>query len=242
MWDAFDEKTSDSRMSVKEKLRKLADPARAKVSQSFFKTGKGEYGEGDVFWGIKVPDIRVIAKESKDVSLEEINSLLHDKVHECRMCALLILIEKYKRASVEEKEAIVKFYLENKSRVNNWDLVDGSAPYILGDYLLSHDRAILYIFSGFEDVWTRRIAIVATQTFIRNNEFEDTLKLSELLMQEKHDLMHKACGWMLREVGKRDERVLVRFLEKHAKRMPRTMLRYAIERLDKVQRARFMKP
>lgn len=229
-------------MMVKDELKKLADPARAKVSASFFKTGKGEYGEGDIFWGIKVPDIRTVAKRNKDAGEAEVKSLLYDKVHECRMCALMILLEQYKKGDARKKESIVKFYLENRSQINNWDLVDGSAPYILGDYLRDRDRAILYVFSAFEDLWTRRIAIVATQTFIRNDEFDDTLKLSELLMNDKHDLMHKACGWMLREVGKRDKEVLVQFLEKHAKRMPRTMLRYAIEHFDKAKRAQFMKP
>ncbi len=228
-------------MSVKRELEKLADSARAKVSQSFFKTGKGEYGEGDVFWGIKVPDVRAVAKRSAEVSRGEVKSLLYDKVHECRMCALMILIEQYKSASVDEKEAIVTFYLENKSQVNNWDLVDGSAPYILGDHLLARNRSILYEFAKSSDLWTRRIAIVATQTFIRNNDFKDTLKLSELLMHDEQDLMHKACGWMLREVGKRDEEVLVLFLEKNAKRMPRTMLRYAIERFPKDSREHFMR-
>lgn len=228
-------------MSVKDELKKRADPARAKVSQSFFKTGKGEYGEGDVFWGIRVPDIRTVAKRSKNVSLVEVSSLLHDKVHECRMCALMILLEQYNKAEGVKKEKVVQFYLDNKSQVNNWDLVDGSAPYILGDYLLTRDRSILYTFAKSSDLWTRRIAIVATQTFIRNDDFEDTLRLSELLMKDKHDLMHKACGWMLREVGKRDEQVLVLFLEKHAKTMPRTMLRYAIERFPKNRREHFMR-
>lgn len=228
-------------MSLRDELRRLASPARAIVSQSFFKTGKGEYGEGDVFWGIAVPDIRRVAKRNSAAYIEEIRVLLRDEVHECRLCALLVLREQYVRATAAKKEFLVNFYLENAGRVNNWDLVDLSAPYILGDWLLNRERSVLFVLAGSKNLWERRIAVVATYAFIRNNDFADTLRLCERLMGDPHDLMHKACGWMLREVGKRDENVLIGFLEKHAKTMPRTMLRYAIERLSPARRQNFMR-
>ncbi|RJQ21017.1 DNA alkylation repair protein [Candidatus Woesearchaeota archaeon] len=228
-------------MSIRDELRRLASPARAKVSQSFFRTGPGEYGEGDVFWGIAVPEIRRVAKRNSAADIDGLRVLLRDQVHECRLCALLVLREQYGRATAAKKEFLVNFYLENAGRVNNWDLVDSSAPYILGDWLLNRERSVLFVLAGSKSLWERRIAVVATYAFIRNNDFADTLRLCERLMGDPHDLMHKACGWMLREVGKRDENALTGFLEKHAKTMPRTMLRYAIERLSPARRQHFMR-
>lgn len=227
---------------LKKDLDKLADSSRAKLLQKFFKTGKGEYGEGDLFLGITVPDSRSIAKHySSVISLADIKIMLQSKFHEERLAALLILVDKYEKSTAEAKPFLADFYLSNSQFINNWDLVDLSAPKILGDYLLSRSRAILYELSQSKNVWKRRIAIISTFIFIRNNQFADTLKLSELLMNDSHDLIHKAIGWMLREVGKKDEEVLTSFLDDHYKRMPRTMLRYAIERLSKEQKEHYMK-
>ena len=225
---------------LKEDLKKLATPQRAKVSASFFKTGKGQYGEGDIFIGVTVPDTRKIAKNYLQLELPQITILLESPVHEHRLIALLILVERFKKADDKIKTEIYKFYLKHTKYVNNWDLVDLSAHYIVGSYLFEKDKAMLYKLVKSNNLWERRIAIIATFAFIRKNKFQDTFKIAELLLQDKHDLMHKAVGWMLREVGKKDQRALETFLKQHYKIMPRTMLRYAVERFDEKKRKEYM--
>jgi 3-methyladenine DNA glycosylase AlkD len=230
---------------VRKELQSMADPDKAAILQRFFKTGPGQYGEGDIFIGVMVPQSRQVAKKFSQLPLGEVRTLLYSRIHEERLVALLILAWRYSSASSsrEEKEEIVKFYLDNIKQVNNWDLVDLSAPNILGAHLVDRDdrRRLLYKLAGSENVWERRIAILATHHFIRNGDFSDTLKIAEMLLQDRHDLIHKAAGWMLREVGKRDAAAEETFLEKHYSVMPRTMLRYAIERLPESKRRRYRK-
>jgi 3-methyladenine DNA glycosylase AlkD len=226
---------------VRRELQSLADPDKAVILQRFFKTGPGQYGEGDVFIGVTVPQSRQVAKKFIKLPLVEVKVLLYSGLHEERLVALLILAQKYDNASGMEKEEIVRFYLDNIKQVNNWDLVDLSAPSILGAHLMDVDRVLLYRLAGSGSVWERRIAIVATLRFIRNNDFSDTLKIAAMLLHDDHDLIHKAAGWMLREVGKRDVAAEEAFLEKHCKVMPRTMLRYAIERFPESKKRRYMK-
>jgi 3-methyladenine DNA glycosylase AlkD len=217
-------------------FKKFSDPVRAEKLSGFFKTGKGEYGEGDVFLGIKVPEQRKLAKKYSGLTLTEIQGLLSSKFHEYRLTSLFILVDKYRRSDDDVKREIVEFYLKNTIKVNNWDLVDSSAVYILGDYLLDKDRSILYTLAKSKNIWERRIAIISTSAFIREDQFSDTIKISEILLNDKKDLIHKAVGWMLREVGKRDQKVEEEFLKKHSKGMPRTMLRYAIEKFNEKKR------
>ena len=225
---------------IKQQLHFLGNPERAEHSKRFFKTGKGEYAEGDKFFGCTVPEIRIIAKENKDAPLAEIIRLLNDDIHECRLCALLILVDQYKKATEEKRADLIDCYLAHTHRVNNWDLVDLSAPKLLGEWLKDKNRTILYRLATDSLLWNQRIAIVATYTFIRNNDFTDTLALCEHFLTHKHDLIHKACGWMLREMGKRDELALTDFLDKHAHNMPRTMLRYSIEKFSPEKRSYYM--
>ncbi|MDD5569170.1 MAG: DNA alkylation repair protein [Candidatus Pacebacteria bacterium] len=225
---------------IKKELEKAGDKERARNSRWFFKTGKGEYGEGDIFWGIKVPEQRQIAKKFSHISLKEIEELLHDKVHECRLTALLVLVEKYAKAGEKEKEIIFKFYLKNYKYINNWDLVDLSAPKIVGDFLLSKNRKILYELAKSDNVWKKRIAVLVTFAFIKNKDLTDALKIAEILLNDEHDLIRKAVGWMLRETGKRDKKAEIDFLEKYASQMPRVMLRYAIEKLSPAERSYFL--
>lgn len=225
---------------LQQDLRKEADPAKKKVLQKFFKTGPGEYGEGDVFLGLTVPKIRKVVQQYKQLALSDIETLLNSEIHEERLCALLILVHKYQKGTPEEKEAVYDFYLKNAKKVNNWDLVDSSAEKIMGPHLLNKDKDILYKLVKSDNLWERRIAIMTTFHFIKNNKFEDTLKLSEMLITDPHDLIHKAVGWMLREVGKRDQELEETFLKKHYKAMPRTMLRYAIEKFDEKKRKFYM--
>ncbi|MBT4191870.1 MAG: DNA alkylation repair protein [Candidatus Diapherotrites archaeon] len=244
-------------------LEALADKKQASILQGFFKTGKGEYGEGDVFLGIKVPIVRkTINKYSLD--LKEIQALLESKIHEVRQAGLFILTKEYENAkkdgSLKKQKEIVVFYLANTKHINNWDLVDLTAPKILGDYLVDKksERNILYELAvsekglpsgarcpsapkSFGWLWERRIAIISTFAFIDECDFDDTLRLAKLFLCEEHDLMHKATGWVLREVGKKDEKPLIDFLDKHGKVMPRTMLRYAIEQLDEKVRQHYLK-
>ncbi len=222
-------------------LENLANPEQAEILQRFFKTSKGEYGEGDVFLGIKVPVQRTIAKKYYGLSLPKIKELLKSKIHEHRLTGLLILDQKYKKASGDEKENIFNFYLQNIKNVNNWDLVDLSAPNIVGDFLFKRNKNILYKLVHSENLWKKRIAIISTFTFIKKQEFEDALAISELLLNDTHDLIHKAVGWMLREIGKRDLEVEENFLRQHYKNMPRTMLRYAIERFEEEKRKKYLK-
>lgn len=199
----------------------------------FFKCGKGEYGEGDKFLGVIVPAQRKIAKKyCGKIDLKDVEKLISDEFHEARLTAFLILVEKFCKADSETKKLIYNFYLKNAKYVNNWDLVDLTAPKIAGEYLLGKDREILYKLAKSKSLWERRIAILATYAFIRNEQFEDAFKISEILLDDKHDLIHKAVGWMLREVGKRNQPEEEKFLKKHFRSMPRVMLRYAIERFD----------
>lgn len=229
-----------SATAVRKRLRELGDPESALFLQRFFKTGPGQYGEGDRFLGIRVPDIRRIAKESRGIQLDQIEALLHDQWHEVRLLAVILLGEAYKRGSPEDRDAIFRVYLANAKRINNWDLVDLSAPNVVGAHLLTRSRARLDRLARSKSLWERRIAIVSTAAFIRENQFDDTLRVARILMNDSHDLIHKAAGWMLREVGKRDRAVLEGFLEEHAHEMPRTTLRYAIERFSPRDRKRFM--
>lgn len=227
-------------ISAQKKLRKYATKKRTQTNAWFFKTGKGEYAEGDMFIGVSVPDTRLVAREYIDESFTNIKILLSSKIHEDRLLGLLILVGKYQKGDEAEKNKITKFYLSNKKSINNWDLVDISASYILGHSLYKKDISILYKLAKSKNLWDRRIAIIATHYFIKNNIFKDTLELSFLLMRDREDLMHKAIGWMLREVGKKDKKVLEDFLLKHVKIMPRTTLRYAIERFSKEERRYYM--
>lgn len=221
---------------LEKELQKQKNPKKAKFLSGFFKTGKGQYGEGDIFLGITVPKQRIVAKKFADLDFVDIEKLLKNKIHEYRLTALMLLVYKYQKSDQIQKERIARFYLKNAKNINNWDLVDSSAPYILGDYLQARDRLILYRLAKSANLWERRIAILATFEFIKNKSFADTLKVARVLMADKHDLIHKATGWMLREVGKRDQMVLEEFLKKYYKIMPRTMLRYAIERFSYTKR------
>jgi 3-methyladenine DNA glycosylase AlkD len=226
---------------IKTDLKNLRNPEKAKVLQKFFKTGKNQYGEGDIFLGINVPEQRKIAKKYSDLTLKELKKLLSSKIHEHRLTSLLILIIKFNKTDEHGKKEIVNFYLNNTNYINNWDLVDLSADKILGKYLLDKDKSILYKLAKSDNLWERRIAIISTFAFIKNNNFKDTLKIAELLLEDDHDLIHKAVGWMLREIGKRDQKIEEIFLKKHYKKMPRTMLRYAIERFDENKRKFYLK-
>ncbi len=228
-------------MGIESDLQDLADADRAKALARFFKTGKGEYGEGDVFLGLRVGDTRRIAKRHSEMGLTDVRKLLGSRIHERRLAALLILVEKFGKADEKEREKIYEFYLKNTKRVNNWDLVDLSAPNIIGAYLMDKDRETLYKLSRSKSLWERRIAMLATYTFIRKGEYRDALRIAEILLNDKHDLIHKAVGWMLREVGNRDRDAEERFLKKHYRKMPRTMLRYAIEKLPPKRRAWYMR-
>ena len=226
--------------ALKYELKSLANPKQAKILQRFFKTKKGEYGEGDIFLGIKVPVQRKVAKKYYNLNFSQIQKLLDSKIHEHRMIALLILIDKCQKADDKNKKKIFEFYLKNSKNINNWDLVDLSAPKIVGNFLLKKDRKILSKLAKSKNLWEKRIAIVSTYSFIRNNQFEDTLKIARILLNDSHDLIHKAVGWMLREVGKKDEEILEGYLIRNYKKMPRTMLRYAIEKFEEDKRKSYL--
>jgi 3-methyladenine DNA glycosylase AlkD len=226
---------------VKEDLQKLANPEKAGILLRFFKTGKGDYGEGDFFLGITVPQQRRVAKKYPDLSLKDLRKLLWSPAHEERLVSLFILIAKYRRADGRGKKEILNFYLRNTNKINNWDLVDASAGPILGDYLVDGDRSVLLELAQSTNLWERRMSIIATSAFIKNNDFEETLRIAELLLKDEHDLIHKAVGWMLREVGKRDRKIEEDFLQRHYHEMPRTMLRYAIERFGEKERKAYLK-
>jgi 3-methyladenine DNA glycosylase AlkD len=226
---------------VQAKMRSLADSALAKSAARFFKTGPGEYGEHDVFLGLRAATLRQLAKDHQGLPLEETERLLHSDVHEERALALLILVRTLAKAADSVRKQIHELYLANKQFVNNWDLVDVSAPALVGGYLADKSRKPLIGLAKSKSLWERRIAIVATQHFIRLNDFADTLKIAKILLTDDEDLIHKAVGWMLREVGKRDEPVLEAFLGEHCRRMPRTMLRYAIERFPINKRQAYLK-
>lgn len=226
---------------IKKELNSLGDKKRAISSARFFKTGSGDYGEGDVFLGITVPIQRSVAKKYLSMDLNEVEELLKSKIHEHRLVALLILVEKFKKSDKKIQEKIYKLYLKNTKLVNNWDLVDLSTHYIVGQFLIDKPRDILYKLVKSKLLWDRRIAMVSTWIFIRNNDFKDVLGLAELLLKDKHDLIHKAVGWMLREMGKKDQKILIKFLDEHTLEMPRTMLRYSIEKFDEKKRKYYLK-
>ena len=229
---------------IKQELKKLANSKKAEIHQRFFKTAKGEYGEGDKFLGIVVPEQRKIAKKYfQEISLTQIEKLISSKIHEHRQTGLFMLVYKYEIADEKYRTKIYKFYLANTKQINNWDLVDMTTPHIIGAYLLDKKdkRKILYKFVKSKNLWERRMSVLATFRFIRHNEYDDALKISELLLIDDHDLIHKAVGWMLREIGKRDLATEEKFLKKHYKTMPRTMLRYAIEKFEESKRQKYLK-
>ena len=226
--------------SIKKDLQAESAPLKKKGLSRFFKTGKGEYGEGDIFLGVTVPKIRRVAKKYKDVSLDEIRTLLRSLIHEERLTALLILVENFRKADETEKTEIFNLYLKNTKYINNWDLVDLSASRIVGEYLKDKPVDILYTLAKSKSLWERRIAIISTFQFIWEGRFAETLKISKILLTDRHDLIHKAVGWMLREVGKRSFKTEEGFLKKHYKKMPRTMLRYSIEKFPEKLRLRYL--
>ncbi|MFA5644384.1 MAG: DNA alkylation repair protein [Patescibacteria group bacterium] len=221
----------------KNKLLKKKNNNKSKILSRYFKTGKGEYGEGDIFLGISVVDQRKIIKEFLNLSLLELQDLLNSKFHEFRLSALLILIQKYQLADEKEKKKIVRFYLKNIRNINNWDLVDVSVYKILGHYLFDKDRKIIYKLVRSKNLWARRMAVVATLYFIKKHDLKDIFSLAKILIRDENDLIHKAVGWMLREAGKKDQERLESFLLKEGKKMPRVMLRYAIEKMAEQKRA-----
>jgi 3-methyladenine DNA glycosylase AlkD len=228
--------------NLKQAILQLANPERAIQTARFFKTEKGQYGEGDIFIGVSNPQVQALVKTFyKNMQISEIQELIDDKIHELRFAGLLVLVNQYTKAPKNQQQMIVDFYLKNLSQINNWDLVDCSAYKILGKFLLDKDRQILYDLAETGHLWSERVAVVSTMEFIRNGQFTDIFRLSERFLTHPHDLMHKACGWMLREVGKRDELALEEFLDEHLTKMPRTMLRYAIERMEEKKRLGYLK-
>lgn len=225
---------------IKQELRKNSSSKKAKILKSFFKTAPGEYGYGDVFLGVCVPHIRKIAKKYKEINLNFLPRLLTSRIHEERLLALIILVLKFNEGKASDRKKIYKLYLKNTKYINNWDLVDLTAPNIVGKFLTDTDKKILYKLSRSNSLWERRISIVATLDFIRNNRFADTFKIAKLLLTDKEDLIHKACGWMLREVAKRDKTAIDNFLSKHHRNMPRVMLRYSIERFPERERKSYL--
>ncbi len=229
--------------SVIAALKKVSDPKRAKILAGYFKTGKGEYGEGDIFIGVKTDQLRQVIGQHLNLPLSEIKKLIYRQVHEHRSSGWGILVNQYLKGDEKTKEKNYKFYLENCKQANNWDLVDCSAPNLAGGYLIENpkEKKIIYRLVKSNNLWQRRIAIMATFPFIKNNQFEDTFKIAEILLNDRHDLIHKAVGWMLREVGKMDQKQEEIFLKKYYRIMPRTMLRYAIEKFDPEKRKFYMK-
>lgn len=223
------------------KLKSFATPERKKTNEWFFKTGKGEYSEHDKFIGIRTPQIRQVAKQYfKSLTFNEINELINHPIHEVRHCGLIILVNQYQ---IDNQDAVFNYYIDNIHAVNNWDLVDTTAPQIVGDYLYQHQEKLPLLFNYLHssDLWERRIAIVATWTFIKHDEFAPTLKIAKLLLGDKHDLIHKAIGWMLREVYKKDANICKNFLRENYTQLPKTTLRYAIERMPESERLRYLK-
>lgn len=228
-------------VEIQRELETYIDPVKREYLPRFFKTGKGQYGEGDKFLGVVVPNTRIVAKRHKDEPFEVMAELLQSEWHECRLCALLMMVERFKKCDETDRKEIYQFYLSQTERINNWDLVDLSAPYIVGEFLKDKSRDDLYRLAESSLLWEQRIAVVATVTLIRSNDFIDILRLSERLLNHEHDLMRKAVGWMLREMGKRNKDLLVQFLDRFHKEMPRTMLRYSIEKMTGEERKHYMK-
>jgi len=227
--------------NIQKRLKQLASRETAKILQKFFKTGPGQYGEGDIFIGVKVPDLRKLAKEFQDITISEVRALLASSIHEERLLALLILVRNFASGDEITKKKIYELYLENTPFINSWDLVDGSAHHIVGAFLMGKNKAPLFRLAKSENLWERRIAVVSTFHFIKNDQFQETLGIAEILLTDPEDLIHKAVGWMLREIGKRDRVAEETFLKKHSMKMPRTMLRYAIEKFPEPKRQRYLK-
>ncbi|MGE0614775.1 MAG: DNA alkylation repair protein [Bacteriovoracia bacterium] len=221
-------------------LREYAKPEKKDVLEWFFKTGPGQYGEGDRFIGVVVPQVRAVVKRFRGTPPDDAVKILSSPVNEDRLLALLLWVDSYQRGTPTQRARIAQLYLKHKRRVNNWNLVDASAPYILGEHLHGKDASVLDRLAKSPTLWDRRIAIVSTFYSIRQRDFRKCLEICEALLDDEEDLLHKACGWMLREVGKRNEAVLEQFLRKHGPRMPRTMLRYAIERMPEIKRKRYL--
>lgn len=227
--------------NIRKELSEVSNKDKIEVLSGFFKTGKGEYGVGDVFIGVNVPDARKIARRFIDSDFITVQNLMKSSVHEERLCALLILVEKFKKSDETFKPRIFNFYMDNTVYINNWDLVDLSSPYIVGAYLLHKDKSLLYKLAESENIWERRISIVSTLFFVRNGILDDSINLAQKLINDNQDLIRKATGWVLREVGKKDKVKLITFLDRNYKSMPRTTLRYAIEKFEKVEREYYMK-
>jgi len=229
-------------MEIVDQLKSLADKNIAQNSQRFFKTGAGEYGAGDQFLGIRMPTLRMLVKQHKNVPLNTVAELLRSPYHEIRIFSALLLVSLFESNKKDPavRHAIYQCYLANTLYINNWDIVDCSAHKIVGMYLLDQDRSVLYSMANSISLWERRIAMMSTYTFIKNNQFDDTFKIAELLLADAHDLIHKVVGWMLREVGNRDKIAEQSFLKIHYQNMPRTMLRYAIEKFDKDERHKYL--
>ena len=225
---------------IKKELCVYANKDKVSNYQRFFKTGVGEYGGGDKFLGVTVPNIHIVAKKFSSAKFDNLKKLLESPYHEERMVTLFILVGQFEKGDEKLRKKIFLFYLKNRKGVNNWDLVDGSAHKIVGAYLADKPKDILYKYAKSRNLWDRRIAIISTFYFIRENSFNDTIAISEILLNDEHDLIHKAVGWMLREMGKRDIKILEEFLKKHYKNMPRTMLRYSIEKFPETQRKRYL--
>jgi 3-methyladenine DNA glycosylase AlkD len=230
----------DTAKEISKRLQKMGDKEDARFLQGFFKTGVGQYGEGDIFLGIRVPAVRKLAKEYNDQPLKGILSLLKSPDHEVRLFALILFVNAFAKGDESIQKKIYDLYVANTRYINNWDLVDISAPNIVGAFLMERSRKPLYQLAKSKTLWERRIAVLATFFFIKNNQFDDSLKIAGILLQDKEDLIHKAVGWMLREVGKRDIDCAETFLQKHCQVMPRTMLRYAIERFTPAKRRKYM--
>jgi len=233
--------TTSMQKNIRAALREFADESDAITLQRFFKTGPGEYGEGDKFIGVRVPATRRVAREYRNLPMADVLTLLQSDIHEERLLALIILTQKYQKGTPAEQAVIYRTYLEQTRHINNWDLVDASAEHIVGAYLISRSRKPLHTLARSQSIWERRIAIMSTFHFIKNNEFDETLKIAAKLVSDTNDLIHKAVGWMLREVGKRDRNKEEIFLMKHYRNMPRTMLRYAIEKFPEEIRQQYMK-
>lgn len=225
---------------LKNTLQALAQPERAVFTARYFRTGPGEYGEGDVFLGIPVPQLRQVARKFPNLPPDDLHALLESPIHEHRLVALLVLVAIFKKAGIQARREWCEFYLAHLHRVNNWDLVDVSARDILGEFLLNLDRGLLDHLAATDHLWSQRAAIIATHAFIRRGQFSDTFRLAEGFLTHRHDLIHKATGWMLREVGGKNEEALREFLDEFAPRMPRTMLRYAIEKLPEAERRAYL--
>ncbi len=233
------------RKNILDELKSYSHPDKIPEYKKFFKTGKGEYGEGDQFLGIKVPDIRKVVKNNfLDMNFDEIKGFLYSPYHEHRMFALLVLVYQYKtkRFSDDKKrEKIYQFYISNTSQINNWDLIDVTCPHIIGVHLRNKDKDILYKFATSDNLWQKRISIISTFALINDHQFDDTLKIADILLHDSHDLIHKAVGWAIRNVGIKNTELMIEFLAPRYKTMPRTMLRYAIEKLDKDTRQKYLK-